>query len=546
MAGIMGNVIYEVELNRPSRVFQLGNLYTGDQYEYRYEVHLTENGQPVDCSGVAVNVYAIRADGQTVVTTGTGNAQGFSVTLPASMHQVVGRIAVAARLVLENVKHVSWAAEGTVQASTTDVMIDPGHVVPNIDDLLAQIQRMEQATAGAEAVLGDIAELREADRQIAQEIGGLGQAIGQNARTIDAINAVDERQDARLRELEPDIAALQSSDAQQWKQVDALTDAVGQHTREISGLQGAVGQHTNEITAIMSVDRRQDDQIDRLQHKVTNLEMAAAGYLFRTETVEGIDYRKDVPPDAMPYASLDMIGALSLVDGGRVNDCMPDKIRCYSRNLLDTDTSKIVAYYSGTDKKTLRYGYEYTPEYPCIISAHGRGGNAQNPVRLYEVRDEVFYTIGTIADYVGNTTAYVLNAGVHYFVTATCANTASVIDRVIPAKLMIERGTEVTSYVPYSMVAEYDLAPLVQKYFQGSMRGNAENHDEYDEINLERGVAIRRIGVASPVETVIVEADIAGLRDLHVDANGSVVFVNQFGDGYSIPMPGRITYMIKL
>lgn len=203
--GIVGNVIYTTDINKPLKTYQLGSLMTGDKYEYRYTVHLTAGKEIVDCTAVTFNAYLIRADGKTVVWLGEGTTEGVVVDVPESAHAVPGRFALAVQATLANVTHTVFAAEGTVIRSSTDTIVDPGHVVPNVQELLALIGRMEAALVPVEqfeTVLNahwtQIDALTTATEQLSESVEGISGAVDGLSNDVDAIHAVDARQDAEF------------------------------------------------------------------------------------------------------------------------------------------------------------------------------------------------------------------------------------------------------------------------------------------------------------------------------------------------------------
>ena len=139
------------DLKKPVTVQALqGVVFTADSAGNRVTVEVTDGGSPAALSGT-VTGYVIRADGGTLAVTGTLSGNKASIVLPASAYAVPGPMQIAIRLTAGSVKTVLGACSGYVQRSTTDTVIDPGHVIPSLEELLAQIAVMEQATADAEA-----------------------------------------------------------------------------------------------------------------------------------------------------------------------------------------------------------------------------------------------------------------------------------------------------------------------------------------------------------------------------------------------------------
>lgn len=80
------------------------------------------------------------------------------IVLPAACYAVPGRFSLVINAKLgDTINTIYWAC-GTVARSSTDAIVDPGNVIPSLDDLLDQIAAMEEATAKAEAIAGLTAE----------------------------------------------------------------------------------------------------------------------------------------------------------------------------------------------------------------------------------------------------------------------------------------------------------------------------------------------------------------------------------------------------
>lgn len=128
------------DLKKPVKVKQLeGNLFSADNGGNLIGVEVMNNGQAASLSG-GVTGYIIRADGETVIITGTLSGNKASIVLPASAYVVVGQ----ASIVIKVGDTTVGACVGYVYRTTTDAIVDPGHVIPSLEELLAQIATMQQ------------------------------------------------------------------------------------------------------------------------------------------------------------------------------------------------------------------------------------------------------------------------------------------------------------------------------------------------------------------------------------------------------------------
>ena len=140
---------YKTDLQRTPQVQAImGNTFTQDNLGNLMGAVVTDGGEPVALTGTATG-YVIRPDGNTVVITGTVDGDRAYIILPEAAYAVPGMITVTLRLVDGSAKTVLAAWAVNVQRSASGDIIDPGHVVPSLDELLAQIDAMEQGTAAA-------------------------------------------------------------------------------------------------------------------------------------------------------------------------------------------------------------------------------------------------------------------------------------------------------------------------------------------------------------------------------------------------------------
>lgn len=129
-------------------------MYPGDNLAHTWEVQVKRNGIPVDMTGGNVVGYFQRKDGNTVMVNGTIEDSICKVTMAQECYAISGAMKAVMRYTEASTHTVITLAYHafTVQGRIDDGgIIDPGEVIPSIDDLLAEIEAMEQATAAAEA-----------------------------------------------------------------------------------------------------------------------------------------------------------------------------------------------------------------------------------------------------------------------------------------------------------------------------------------------------------------------------------------------------------
>ena len=139
------------DLTKPLKVQALhGVFFSADNAANLIGVEVYNNGTAASLSGTCIG-YAIRADGGTLTITGTVSGNKASIILPTSAYVIEGPLDIVIKVVSGSVKTTVGACRGYVQRATTDTIIDPGHVIPSLEELLAQIDACEQATDAANA-----------------------------------------------------------------------------------------------------------------------------------------------------------------------------------------------------------------------------------------------------------------------------------------------------------------------------------------------------------------------------------------------------------
>lgn len=122
-----------------------GNLFSGDVQGNLIGVEVYDGGDAVTLSGT-VSGYIVRGDGATVViTNGTLSGNKASVVLTNECYSIVGTISIVVKVDSVTV----GACHGYVYRTSTDAIVDPGHVIPSLSELLAQIEACEEATEAA-------------------------------------------------------------------------------------------------------------------------------------------------------------------------------------------------------------------------------------------------------------------------------------------------------------------------------------------------------------------------------------------------------------
>lgn len=223
--------IADVELNGGIHRSFCGNLIgEGDIQGDRFGVRCYRDGQAESVAGSTVVGYFIRADGSTVViSSGVVDGNLAYVILPQSCYAVEGAFSLAIKLTGGGITGTVRIVDGAVARTTTGTVVDPGNVIPDISDLLAAIEDLEEAAEAAQAITDNIA------REYSDLVFPV--SMGQYCLKDDQIYMANQT-----------ISASETWTAAHWTAV-YLADAVGANTasvRRIDTEMSLIGDRTLE------------------------------------------------------------------------------------------------------------------------------------------------------------------------------------------------------------------------------------------------------------------------------------------------------------
>lgn len=143
--------IYDVDLMKPSAPRQLQQMVCeGDAKGNRVGANVYSDGSPVSLGGQCVG-KVVRADGTTVPLTGTVSGNQAYVVLDQASCAIEGQIQVAVCWVSGTNITTLVVAYGTVVSTQTGTAVQPSTPIPDLTQLLAEIDNMRTATAAANA-----------------------------------------------------------------------------------------------------------------------------------------------------------------------------------------------------------------------------------------------------------------------------------------------------------------------------------------------------------------------------------------------------------
>lgn len=150
MPDLQRSDIIKVDLSRQLLRTNAGEILAmGDDCANRFGADLVRNGLPVNVDGCMAIGYFIRPDGYTCMIEGVAEGSQAYVDLPEACYTSEGVFSLAIKLKSEEMNCTLRIIDGYLRRTETGIYVDPGTVVPDIGDLLLQIERMEQGTTAA-------------------------------------------------------------------------------------------------------------------------------------------------------------------------------------------------------------------------------------------------------------------------------------------------------------------------------------------------------------------------------------------------------------
>lgn len=153
---------YKIDvLKKLDTAIRLGAImFEGDNESNVLKLQFFRDYIPFDMTGHSVVGLVIRADGGTVYLNEgfTVEDNRVSIPLPQSCFAVPGQITISVRAIKDGVKTIVFHGTGTVIRSSTDTIIDPGQVIPSVDDVIAKLDEMDAKIAETDEAIEDAEE----------------------------------------------------------------------------------------------------------------------------------------------------------------------------------------------------------------------------------------------------------------------------------------------------------------------------------------------------------------------------------------------------
>lgn len=152
MAELYRSDIVDVDIGKSLlRTYAGKVLATGDRKANRFGANINRAGEPIDLTGCSVTGYFIRPNMQTVVVTGEAEGSTAYVDLPQACYTNEGAFSLALKVseTDNDITQTVRVIDGCIRLTQTGELVDPGEVIPSLDEIFAQIAAVEAATQGA-------------------------------------------------------------------------------------------------------------------------------------------------------------------------------------------------------------------------------------------------------------------------------------------------------------------------------------------------------------------------------------------------------------
>lgn len=157
---------YNQDLKRPVSIHYLhGVVFSQDNMGNVVGVNVFDNGVPASLSGT-VSGSVIRSDGATVAVSGSLSGNCASIAIPQAGYAVPGVISIIIKLTTGNVVTTLCAVVANVYQTQTGTVVDPGTIIPDISELIAEIENaIGSIPADYSSLWGSIAPVFDSSRQ---------------------------------------------------------------------------------------------------------------------------------------------------------------------------------------------------------------------------------------------------------------------------------------------------------------------------------------------------------------------------------------------
>lgn len=248
MADIVIPINKTVDISKGTLYTTLGlqnthdQLIQGQSYANVLNVSVYDGAEPIALSGACMGYFVRQQDGSTVTVAGTISGNVASVEFPSFVYAYTGRLTITLNVGSTSLVQIAT----TVRLGATMVVVDPGNVLPNLDEIQQIMLDVENALNQLSGAL----EASQAATQAANTAAGTANTAAQGAN--DAASAANTAASAlngltaTANTLEPDEPATAVSElvSGAWK----ITFGIPRGVQGIQGVRGTVAWHGTAIT----------------------------------------------------------------------------------------------------------------------------------------------------------------------------------------------------------------------------------------------------------------------------------------------------------
>ena len=123
----------------------------GDKLAHVLRVRVKAGGEPVDLTGWTVTASVVRQEQATVMMAGRTVGDAAEVTLEAPCYSQSGGFTLSVAIGREQQLITIFCGRGDVTRTRTDSLVDPGHTIPSVDEIIAQYGLMKTAVQNTDA-----------------------------------------------------------------------------------------------------------------------------------------------------------------------------------------------------------------------------------------------------------------------------------------------------------------------------------------------------------------------------------------------------------
>ena len=266
----------EIDLQRGAQAPQVwpnALMLCGDNNAHTWRVTVMDGGEAAQVTG-SVTGYFVRPDGNTVAVQGSMTGNVASVVLAQACYAQEGDVKAVMRLSSGTDAKVTLAALILpVRNVLTDSIIDPGEVIPSLDDLLAQIASMEQLedeVSAAESARVSAEQGRVAAEQ-ARATAEQARATAETSRA----SAEDDREEAETAR----VTAEQTRASAETNRANAEDDREEAEAARVNAEDDRVEAETDRATAEQGRVTAEQGRVSAEQQRVAaENERAALGF----------------------------------------------------------------------------------------------------------------------------------------------------------------------------------------------------------------------------------------------------------------------------